>query len=77
MIERVRAAASRVELWVAHDGTSSLTARDFTENPLATLGGEITVEPHAGHGVALRMRMRGRGATPSATLSNERIPQPS
>jgi hypothetical protein len=35
------------------------------------------VEPYAGDGVAVRMRMRSRGASPSATLSNERIPQPS
>ena len=74
---RLNVAAPRVELWMSHDGTSSLTPRDFVDHPLAGLGGEITVEPYAGDGVALRMRMRARGAAPSATLSNERIPQPS
>ena len=74
---RLNVAAPRVELWMSHDGTSSLTPRDFADHPLAGLGGEITLEPTAGEGVALRMRMRARGAAPSATLSNERIPQPS
>ena len=74
---RLNVAAPRVELWVAHNGTSSLGPRDFADHPLTTLGGEISVEPYAGDGVAVRMRMRGRGASPSATLSNERIPQPS
>jgi signal transduction histidine kinase len=74
---RLNVAAPRVELWMAHDGTSSLTERDFADYPLNSLGGEISVEPYAGEGVALRMRMRARGAAPSATLSNERIPQPS
>jgi len=74
---RLNVAAPRVELWVAHNGTSSLGPRDFADHPLTTLGGEISVEAYAGDGVAVRMRMRGRGASPSATLSNERIPQPS
>ena len=74
---RLNVAAPRVELWMAHDGTSSLTERDFADYPLNSMGGEILVEPYAGVGVALRMRMRARGAAPSATLSNERIPQPS
>jgi hypothetical protein len=74
---RLNVAAPRVELWMAHDGTSSLTERDFADYPLNSLGGEISIEPYAGEGVALRMRMRARGAAPSATLSNERIPQPS
>ncbi|MDU0312654.1 histidine kinase [Phycicoccus sp. M110.8] len=74
---RLNVAAPRVELWMGHNGTSSLTERDFTDNPLTGLGGEIVVEPYAGDGVAIRMRMRGRGGAPSATLSNERIPQPS
>lgn len=74
---RLNVAAPRVELWMSHDGTSSLTERDFADYPLNSLGGEISVEPFAGEGVALRMRMRARGASPSATLSNERIPQPS
>jgi hypothetical protein len=74
---RLNVAAPRVELWMSHDGTSSLTPRDFADHPLASLGGEISLEPYADRGVALRMRMRARGATPSATLSNERIPQPS
>ncbi len=74
---RLNVAAPRVELWVSHDGTSSLGPRDFTDHPLNSLGGEISVEPYAGEGVAVRMRMRARGAAPSATLSNERIPQPS
>lgn len=74
---RLNVAAPRAELWVSHDGTTSLTARDFADHPLLGLGGEISVEPYAGEGVAIRMRMRARGAAPSATLSNERIPQPS
>jgi signal transduction histidine kinase len=74
---RLNVAAPRVELWMSHDGTSSLTPRDFAAHPLTGLGGEITLEPMADQGVALRMRMRARGAAPSATLSNERIPQPS
>ena len=74
---RLNVAAPRVELWMAHDGTSSLGPRDFAAHPLNGLGAEITVTPYAGDGVAVRMRMRARGAAPSATLSHERIPQPS
>jgi len=74
---RLNVAAPRVELWMSHDGTSSLTPRDFADHPLTGLGGEITLEPFAEDGVVLRMRMRARGAAPSATLSHERIPQPS
>lgn len=74
---RLNVAAPRVELWMSHDGTTSLSERDFADHPLSGLGGEISVEPYAGDGVSLRMRMRARGAAPSATLSNERIPQPS
>ena len=74
---RLNIAAPRVELWMAHDGTGALAERDFVNHPLGGLGGEITVEPYAGDGVAVRMRMRARGAAPSATLSHERIPQPS
>lgn len=74
---RLNVAAPRAELWMSHDGTSALTQRDFADNPLSGLGGEITVEPLPGQGVAIRMRMRARGAAPSATLSQERIPQPS
>jgi signal transduction histidine kinase len=74
---RLNVAAPRVELWVAHDGTSSLGEREFAGHPLVGLGGEIVMEPYAGQGVAVRMRMRARGAAPSATLSHERIPQPS
>ena len=74
---RLNVAAPRVELWMAHDGTSALGPRDFAANPLNGLGAEIVVTPYAGEGVAVRMRMRARGAAPSATLSHERIPQPS
>ena len=74
---RLNVAAPRAELWMAHDGTSSLGERDFTDHALLGLGGEISVEPYAGEGVAVRMRLRARGAAPSATLSQERIPQPS
>lgn len=74
---RLNVAAPRVELWMAHDGTSALTERDFVDHPLLSLGGEISLEPFGVEGTALRMRMRARGAAPSATLSNERIPQPS
>jgi signal transduction histidine kinase len=74
---RLNVAAPRVELWMAHDGTSSMGPRDFADHPLAGLGAEITTEPYSGDGVAVRMRMRARGAAPSATLSHERIPQPS
>ena len=74
---RLNVAAPRVELWMAHDGTSALGPRDFVDHPLNGLGAEITVTPYAGDGVAVRMRMRARGAAPSATLSHERIPQPS
>ena len=74
---RLNVAAPRVELWMAHDGTSSLGPRDFLAHPLMGLGAEITVTPYADDGVAVRMRMRARGAAPSATLSHERIPQPS
>ena len=74
---RLNVAAPKAELWVSHNGTSSLTSRDFSENPLAGLGGEITVESRVGTGIIVRMRMRARGAASSATLSNERIPQPS
>ena len=78
MVEvRLDIAAPKAELWVAHNGTSGLTERDFADHPLPALGGEITVEPYAEEGVAVRMRMRARGAAPSANLSNERIPQPS
>jgi signal transduction histidine kinase len=74
---RLTVAAPHAELWVAHDGTSSLGPRDFTEHALLGLGGDIAVEPYAGEGVAVRMRLRARGAAPSANLSQERIPQPS
>jgi signal transduction histidine kinase len=74
---RLNVAAPRVELWMSHDGTTSLSERDFADHPLTTLGGEISVEPQVAQGVVLHMRMRARGAAPSATLSNERIPQPS
>ena len=74
---RLNIAAPRAELWVSHNGTSSLSRKDFTEHPLRSLGGEITVEPYGERGVSVRMRMRARGAAPSATLSHERIPQPS
>jgi signal transduction histidine kinase len=74
---RLNVAAPRVELWMSHDGTSSLTPRDFTDHPLLSMGGQISVEPYAGEGVAVRIRLQARGAAPSATLSNERIPQPS
>jgi signal transduction histidine kinase len=74
---RLNVAAPRVELWMAHDGTTALGPRDFAANPLNGLGAEIVVTPYAGDGVAVRMRMRARGAAPSATLSHERIPQPS
>jgi signal transduction histidine kinase len=73
---RLNVAAPRVELWMSHDGTTSLNERDFADHPLTGLGGEISVEPQVS-GVVLQMRMRARGAAPSATLSNERIPQPS
>jgi hypothetical protein len=62
---------------MAHDGTSSLSERDLTDHALLGLGGDISVEPYAGEGVAVRMRLRARGAAPSANLSQERIPQPS
>jgi signal transduction histidine kinase len=74
---RLNIAAPRVELWMAHDGTTALGERDFADHPLISLGADITVEPYATDGVAVRMRMRARGAAPSATLSKERIPQPS
>ena len=74
---RLNVAAPRAELWVSHNGTSSLTKKDFLDHPLKALGGEITVEPYGERGVSVRMRMRARGAAPSATLSHERIPQPS
>jgi signal transduction histidine kinase len=74
---RLNVAAPRVELWMSHNGTTSLTERDFADHPLSNLGGEISVEPQTVQGVVLHMRMRARGAAPSATLSNERIPQPS
>ena len=74
---RLNVAAPRAELWMAHDGTSSLTERDFVDHTLLSLGGEITVAPYAGDGVAVHMRLRARGAAPSANLSQERIPQPS
>jgi signal transduction histidine kinase len=74
---RLNVAAPRAELWVSHNGTSTLTQKDFLEHPLKALGGEVTVEPYGERGVSLRMRMRVRGAAPSATLSHERIPQPS
>jgi signal transduction histidine kinase len=74
---RLNIAAPRVELWMAHDGTTALGERDFADHPLISLGADISVEPYATDGVAVRMRMRARGAAPSATLSNERIPQPS
>jgi signal transduction histidine kinase len=74
---RLNVAAPRVELWMSHNGTTSLTGRDFADHPLTTLGGEISVEPQPVQGVVLHMRMRAGGAAPSATLSNERIPQPS
>ncbi len=74
---RLNVAAPRVELWMAHDGATSMGARDFADHPLISLGADISVEPYATQGVAVRMRMRARGAAPSATLSHERIPQPS
>lgn len=74
---RLNVAAPRVELWVSHDGTSSLTPADFQNHPLGALGGEVTVESYGERGVSVRMTMRARGAAPSATLSHERIPQPS
>jgi signal transduction histidine kinase len=74
---RLNVAAPRAELWVSHDGSSTLNKKDFTDHPLKSLGGDITVEPYGERGVSVRMRMRARGAAPSATLSHERIPQPS
>lgn len=74
---RLNVAAPRAELWVSHDGSSSLTKKDFIDHPLKALGGDVTVEPYGERGVSVRMRMRARGAAPSATLSHERIPQPS
>ena len=74
---RLNVAAPRAELSVSHDGTSTLNQRDFEAHPLLALGGAISVEPHAGDGVSVRIRMRARGAAPSANLSHERIPQPS
>ena len=74
---RLNVAAPRAELWVSHNGTSSLKRKDFVEHPLRALGAEITVDPYGERGVSVRMRMRARGAAPSATLSHERIPQPS
>jgi signal transduction histidine kinase len=74
---RLNVAAPRAELWVSHNGTSSLKRKDFTEHPLRALGADITVDPYGERGVSVRMRMRARGAAPSATLSHERIPQPS
>jgi signal transduction histidine kinase len=74
---RLNVAAPRVELWMAHDGATSMSPRDFADHPLIGLGADISVEPYATQGVAVRMRMRARGAAPSATLSHERIPQPS
>lgn len=70
-------AAPRAELWVSHDGTSTLEAKDFEAHPLRALGADISVERYARRGVSVRMRMRARGASPSATLSHERIPHPS
>ncbi len=70
-------AAPRAELWVSHDGTSVLEAKDFENHPLRALGADISVERYARRGVSVRMRMRARGANPSATLSHERIPHPS
>lgn len=74
---RLNVAAPRAELLVAHDGTSTLGPHDFEDHPLLALGGAISVEPHGEKGVSVRIRMRARGAAPSATLSHERIPQPS
>ncbi|MDF2093085.1 histidine kinase [Knoellia sp. 3-2P3] len=74
---RLNVAAPRAELWVSHNGTSTLRRKDFAEHPLRALGAEITVDPYGERGVSVRMRMRARGAAPSATLSHERIPQPS
>jgi signal transduction histidine kinase len=70
-------AAPRAELWVSHDGTSTLEPKDFESHPLRALGADISVERYARRGVSVRMRMRARGASPSATLSHERIPHPS
>ncbi len=70
-------AAPRVELWVSHDGTSTLNPADFEGHPLRALGADISVERYARRGVSVRMRMRARGASPSAVLSHERIPHPS
>jgi signal transduction histidine kinase len=74
---RLNVAAPRAELWVSHDGSSTLSKKDFIDHPLKALGGDVTVEPFGERGVSVRMRMRARGAAPSATLSHERIPQPS
>lgn len=74
---RLNVAAPRAELWVSHDGSSTLSKKDFIDHPLKALGGDVTVEPYGERGVSVRMRMRARGAAPSATLSHERIPQPS
>lgn len=74
---RLNVAAPRAELWVSHNGTSTLRRKDFAEHPLRALGAEITVDPYGERGVSVRMKMRARGAAPSATLSHERIPQPS
>ncbi len=70
-------AAPRVEMWVSHDGTSALDATDFEHHPLRALGADISVERYARRGVSVRMRMRARGASPSGTLSQERMPHPS
>jgi hypothetical protein len=74
---RLNVAAPRAELWVSHDGSSTLSKKDFAEHPLKALGGDVSVQPYGERGVSVRMRMRARGAAPSATLSHERIPQPS
>ena len=70
-------AAPHAEMWVSHDGSSSLEPKDFESHPLRALGADISVERYARRGVSVRMRMRARGASPSATLSHERIPHPS
>jgi signal transduction histidine kinase len=74
---RLNVAAPRVELQVSHDGTSSLSPREFCDHPLIGMGGQVSVDPYAGDGVAVHLRLQARRAAPSATLSNERIPQPS
>lgn len=70
-------AAPRVELTITHNGSSHLTQRDFEDTPLASLGGEVTVAPYGLRGVSVKLKMRSRTGAASATLLEERIPQPS